>query len=126
MVKILIIEDNNAIRELTAELLELEGYSTFTASNGKIGLGQIRLHLPDLILCDIRMPEMDGLTLLQHLGQHPDLKRIPFIFFSSKSEKVDVNRGLDAGADAYLIKPFDMEELLASIGKCLSNKRLSK
>lgn len=126
MIRILIIEDDSTIRENTAELLELEGYSALTASNGRAGLEKIMNHLPDLILCDLRMPEMDGFTVLKHLGEHPNLKRIPFIFFSAKSEKVEVNKGMDAGADAYLTKPFELEDLLASIEKCLKEKRLSK
>ena len=92
MIKILIIEDDNAIRENTSELLELEGYSTLTASNGKIGLEKIKRHLPDLILCDLRMPEMDGFTVLKNLGQCTDMKRIPLIFFSAKSEKIDIKK----------------------------------
>lgn len=126
MIRILIIEDNSTIRENTAELLELEGYSTLTASNGRTGLEKIKLHIPDLILCDLRMPEMDGFTVLKHLGEQPGLKRIPFIFFSAKSEKKEVNQGIDAGADDYLTKPFELEELLASIEKCLKGKRLFK
>jgi len=123
MIKILIIEDDNAIRENTSEFLELEGYTTLTASNGKIGLEKIKLHLPDVILCDLRMPEMDGFTVLKHLGQFPNLKKIPFIFFSAKSEKMEIKIGMDAGADAYLVKPFEFEELLVCIEKCMNNKK---
>ncbi len=125
MVRILIIDDDKVIRENTAELLELEGYSTLTASNGMKGLEIIRLHLPDLILCDLRMPKMDGFAVLGHLGQHLELKRIPFIFFSAKSEKADVKAGIDAGAAGYLTKPFELKDLLASIEKCLNSKRLT-
>lgn len=124
MCRILIIEDDNTIRENTAELLELEGYTTLSASNGKKGLEIIRLQLPDLILCDLRMPEMDGFTVLRHLGKHPDLKRIPFIFFSAKSKKSDVKIGMDAGADGYLTKPFELKDLMASIEKCLQKQKL--
>ncbi|MGI9551710.1 MAG: response regulator transcription factor, partial [Aurantibacter sp.] len=120
MARILIIEDDVAIRENTAELLQLEGYSVLTASNGKKGLEKIIRFVPDLILCDLLMPEMDGFAVLKYLGEHPDLKRIPFIFFSAKSEKVDVRSGLGAGADDYLTKPFELEDLLASIEKCLT------
>ena len=125
MIRILIIDDDKVIRENTAELLELEGYSTLTASNGNTGLEKIMKHMPDLILCDLRMPEMGGFTLLGHLGQHLELKRIPFIFFSAKAEKADVKAGIDAGAVGYLIKPFELKDLLASIEKCLNSKRLS-
>ncbi|MCK5442712.1 MAG: response regulator [Maribacter sp.] len=125
MIRILIIEDDKVIRENTAELLELEEYSILTASNGRTGLEKIMKHMPDLILCDILMQEMDGFTVLKHLGEYSDLKRIPFIFFSAKSEKADVKAGIDAGAVGYLTKPFELEKLLASIEKCLNSKRLS-
>ena len=126
MIQILIIEDDRSIRENTAELLELEGYSTFTASNGKTGLEKIKLYSPDLILCDLRMPEMDGFTLLKHLGQHSDLKKIPFVFFSAKSEIVDIKMGMDAGADGYLTKPFELADLLSSVEKSLNRKKQVK
>lgn len=122
MASILLIEDFTDIREGTAELLELEGYSVITASNGKEGLEKIKHIPPDLIICDMRMPEMDGLTLLGHLGTHADLKKIPFIFYSAKSENSDVRTGLDAGADDYLVKPCELKELLASIKKCLLSR----
>lgn len=123
MIRILIIEDDKSIRENTAELLELEGYTTTTASNGKIGLEKINLCKPDLILCDLRMPEMDGFKLLKHLGENSNFKRIPFIFFSAKSEKMDIRMGIDAGADDYITKPFELEDLLAAIKKCLPNSK---
>jgi len=119
MIRILIIEDDKSIRENTAELLELEGYIALTATNGYTGLEKIKLQLPDLIICDLRMPEMDGFTLLRQLGEDSRYKRIPFIFFSAKSEKLEIQNGLDAGADDYLIKPFEFEDLLKSIEKCL-------
>ncbi len=125
MTRILIIEDDVIIRRNTAELLQLEDYVVTTASNGRTGLEKIMKHMPDLILCDLRMPEMDGFTVLGHLGQHLELKSIPFIFFNAKSEKVDVKAGIVAGAVGYLTKPFELEGLLASIEKCLNSKRLS-
>jgi CheY-like chemotaxis protein len=124
MKHILIIENDPTILSNTAELLELEGYHTFTATNGLEGLEMIHRSVPDLILCDLLMPEMDGFTLLKHLGEHPDLKRIPFIFFSAKSDKTAVHLGLRAGADDYLTKPFELETLLESIEKCLAKKKL--
>ncbi|MGB5429573.1 response regulator, partial [Eudoraea sp.] len=96
MARILIIEDDVNIRGNTAELLQLEGYLVTTASNGRSGLEKIGCENPDLILCDILMSEMDGFTVLGHVGQDPDLKRIPFVFFSAKSEKIDVKAGIDA------------------------------
>ncbi len=119
MSQILIIEDDMSIRSNTAELLELEGYLAVTAVNGLDGLKKIANCVPDLILCDMRMPEMDGLSLLAHLGQNENWKHIPFIFFSAKCEKIDIQKGLDSGADAYLTKPFELPDLLAAIERCL-------
>ncbi|MBT8184058.1 MAG: response regulator [Eudoraea sp.] len=124
MTRILVIEDDVTICGNTAELLELEGFLVTTASDGKIGLEKIRNKIPDLILCDLRMPQMDGFTVLKHLGEDPDLKRIPFIFFSAKSEKIDIRAGIEAGADDYVVKPFEFEELLRAIQKCLHKKQL--
>lgn len=124
MTRILVIEDDVTLCGNTAELLELEGYDVTVASNGKKGLQKIKLEIPDLILCDLRMPEMDGLTVLKHLGEDPELHRIPFIFFSAKSEKLDISAGIDAGADDYVVKPFEFDELLAAIEKCLQKQQL--
>jgi CheY-like chemotaxis protein len=94
MIRILLIDDHATILENTAELLDLEGYETITSSNGKEGLEKVIRMLPDVLLCDIPMPKMDGFTVLKRMGEHPDLKRIPFIFYSSKSEKSILNWGL--------------------------------
>ncbi len=125
MVTIVLIEDYTDILEGTAELLELEGYQVIMAKNGKEGLLIIKQTPPDLIICDVRMPEMDGLALLACLGLHADLKRIPFIFYSAKSEKKDIQKGLDAGANDYVVKPSELTDLLESIKKCLPVRKLS-
>lgn len=125
MARILIIEDDADIRSNTAELLEFEGFVVCTAANGKKGLDEIEKLVPDLILCDLRMPEMDGFEVLAHLGKCPDYKRIPFIFFSAKSEKVDIRTGINAGVDDYLIKPFELPDLLAAIQRCLFKGKVS-
>ena len=122
MIRILIIDDHATILENTAELLDLEGYETITASNGKEGLEKVIRMIPDVVLCDILMPKMDGFMVLKRMGEDPDLKRIPFIFFSSKSEKIDIELGLDSGADDYLTKPYELVDLLNSIEKCLLKK----
>lgn len=125
MISIMLVEDYVDILESTAELLRLEGYQVITAKNGKEGLETIKQSPPDLIICDVRMPEMDGLTLLATLGVHTDLKKIPFIFYSAKSEKSDIRAGLNAGADDYLVKPCDLKKLLASIKNCLQKRGIS-
>ncbi len=123
MKTILIVENDPTILSNTAELLDLEGYRTVTATNGRVGLEKIKVSPPDLVLCDVLMSEMDGFTLLKHLGEHPDLKRIPFIFFSAQCEKNKIELGLHSGADAYLTKPFELATLLESIEKCLAQKK---
>ena len=123
MVHILLIEDNVGVLDSTAELLELEGYKITTALDGKEGLDKIYDLRPDVIICDILMPEMDGLEVLKEIGKHPKFNRIPFIFISAKSEKGDIKNGLDMGADDYLTKPFELEDLLLSIVKSLHKRK---
>lgn len=114
--KILIIEDNFEIREGTAEILELTGgYDIITAENGKIGVDLANKHQPDLILCDIMMPELDGYGVLYMLGKFDTTKNIPFIFLTAKSERTDMRKAMEMGADDYLVKPFDDIELLNAI-----------
>ena len=113
---ILIIEDNLEIREGTAEILELTGsYNVLTAENGKIGVDLALKHIPDLILCDIMMPELDGYGVLYMLSKQESTMHIPFIFLTAKSERVDMRKAMEMGADDYLVKPFDDIELLNSI-----------
>ncbi|MFB0494751.1 CRP-like cAMP-binding protein/CheY-like chemotaxis protein [Mucilaginibacter sp. OAE612] len=119
---ILIIEDNTDIRESTAEILELSGYLVLQAGNGKIGVDLAIKHKPDLILCDIMMPELDGYGVLFMLSKSPETDNIPFIFLTAKAERVDFRRGMEMGADDYLTKPFDDIELLNAIDSRLSKK----
>ncbi len=121
MVTILLVEDNIAIRENTVELLEMEGYGVITAVDGEDGFAKVVEHRPDLVVCDILMPEIDGLALLGKLGKYPDLKKIPLILFSSKSQKSDIKDGMDAGAKDYIVKPADMTDLVSAIKRCLEN-----
>lgn len=120
MKTILIIEDDIVLRETTAEILELENYKVVTAPNGKRGVEQAKIMLPDLILCDIMMPEMDGYELLEILSKEEQTKRIPFIFMSAKTEIKDIRKGMDLGADDYLTKPVSEELLLSAIGSRLA------
>jgi CRP-like cAMP-binding protein len=119
---ILIIEDNNDIRESTAEILELTGYEVLQASHGKTGIELAQVHKPDLILCDIMMPELDGYGVLYMLSKNADTATIPFIFLTAKAERVDFRKGMEMGADDYLTKPFDDIELLNAIESRLQKK----
>lgn len=115
MKKVLLIEDDTALRENTAELLELSDYETITAANGKRGVQLAKNELPDIVVCDIMMPEMDGYGVLQTLAADPATQHIPFIFLSAKTEHKDIRKGMDLGADDYLTKPFEEEELISAI-----------
>ena len=109
---ILIIEDRPDLCQNIADILKLRNYSVLTAKNGNEGVNLALSSSPDLIICDIIMPELDGYGVLQILHQHPTTCQIPFIFLTSKSEQMDLKKGKDMGADEYLIKPFDGSELL--------------
>jgi CheY-like chemotaxis protein len=115
MKKILLIEDDIVLRENTAELLELSGYKVETASNGRAGVEVAKKYLPSLIVCDIMMPELDGYGVLESLSKNDITKYIPFIFLSAKTERQDIRKGMDLGADDYITKPFNEEELISAI-----------
>ncbi len=122
MTKILIIEDNNDIRENVTEILQLGGYEVYEADNGKTGTELAIKNLPDLILCDIMMDDLDGYGVLHLLSKHEATKTIPFIFMTAKSERADIRKGMELGADDYLTKPFDDTELLNAIETRLKKK----
>lgn len=126
MKKILLIEDDAVVRENTAELLELANYKVFTAANGKIGVAEAKKQLPDIILCDIMMPELNGYGVLQILSKEPETKHIPFIFLSAKTEHKDIRKGMDMGADDYIPKPFDESELFSAIESRLTRVAIIK
>ena len=115
MKKILLIEDNLEVRENTAEILSLADYEVVTAKNGKEGAELAQKILPDLVVCDIMMPELDGYGVLHILSKKPETARIPFIFLTAKAEKTDMRKGMALGADDYLTKPFDDTDLLNAI-----------
>jgi DNA-binding response OmpR family regulator len=115
MKKILIIEDNPEIRENTGEILSLAGYEVIAAENGRIGVELASKEGPDLIICDIMMPELDGYGVLHILSKKESTAGIPFIFVTAKTEKSDIRKGMELGADDYLTKPFDDTELLNAI-----------
>jgi CRP-like cAMP-binding protein/CheY-like chemotaxis protein len=112
---ILLIEDNTEVRENVAEILELADYQVRTAPNGREGVRLAKECLPDLVICDIMMPELDGYGVLHLLGKDPATAGIPFIFLTAKSEKNDYRKGMSLGADDYITKPFDDTELLNAV-----------
>lgn len=115
MKKILLIEDNKDVRENTAEILTLASYDVFTAKNGKEGVETAQKENPDLIICDIMMPVLDGYGVLHLLSKNEATSGIPFIYLTAKAERSEVRKGMDMGADDYLTKPFDSAELLSAI-----------
>src|SRR6185295_5550711 len=115
MQHILLIEDNKEVRENTAEILELAGYKVNTSSDGKKGVEQVNKSKPDLIICDIMMPVLDGYGVLHLLSKNADTVNIPFIFLTAKTERTDVRKGMEMGADDYITKPFDKIELLNAV-----------
>ncbi len=126
MKKILLIEDDTILRENTAELLELSNYDVVTAPNGKAGLETALTVIPDIIVCDIMMPELDGYGVLEGLSKQESTKYIPFIFLSAKTERKDVRKGMDLGADDYITKPFEEDELISAIESRLAKASILK
>jgi DNA-binding response OmpR family regulator len=126
MAKILLIEDDIVLRENTAELLELSGYDVLTASNGKVGLKLAKDKNPDIIVCDIMMPELDGYEVLNELSKNKKTNQTPFIFLSAKTEHNDVRKGMNLGADDYITKPFTEDELISAIKSRLAKASILK
>jgi CheY-like chemotaxis protein len=113
--KILVVEDISEILENTSEILELSGYTVVTAVNGNEGLRLAVSESPDLILCDIMMPQMTGSELLEELKKDISTKNIPFLFFTATAEKTEIQKGLASGAFDYIVKPFDPDYLVSVI-----------
>ncbi len=126
MYKILVIEDDNFLRCNISELLSSEGYIAEAAENGKIGLEKARNIIPDLIISDIMMPELSGFEVLEELQKDPNTAIIPFIFLTAKVERENLRKGMNLGADDYLSKPFDLENLLLTIEARLKRKEDNK
>lgn len=126
MKKILLIEDNKDVRENTAEILTLAQYKVITAENGKIGVEVAQKEKPDLIICDIMMPVLDGHGALHLLAKNEETASIPFIFLTAKAERNDFRKGMEMGADDYLTKPFDDVELLNAIESRLKKNEILK
>ena len=126
MKKILLIEDNEALRDNTAEILSLANYEVSTAENGKVGVEMAMANPPDLIICDIMMPVLDGYGVFQIISKNLELQHIPFIFLSAKSERNDLRKGMEMGADDYITKPFSDSELINAIRARLEKTKLLK
>lgn len=126
MRKILLIEDNVDVRENTAEILKLANCNVITANNGKIGVELAQKEKPDLIICDIMMPVLDGHGALHMLSKNEETSSIPFIFLTAKAERSDFRKGMEMGADDYLTKPFDDVELLNAIESRLKKNEILK
>lgn len=124
MKKILIIEDDTALRENTAEMLELLNYKTITAANGNSGIKLALQEQPDLIICDIMMPEIDGYGVLKALSLDTKTSKIPFIFLSAKTSYKEIRKGMDLGADDYLTKPFEEEELKNAVASRIAKAHI--
>jgi CRP/FNR family cyclic AMP-dependent transcriptional regulator len=126
MKTILLIEDNDDIRNNTAEILELSNYKVIVAEDGKIGVEKALEHTPDLIICDIMMPVLDGYGVLHAVHKNERIKNTPFIFLTAKTERGDFRKGMELGADDYITKPFDGTELLNAVDSRLKKLDLLK
>lgn len=126
MKTILLIEDNPDVRENTAEILELASYKVLQAENGKLGVEIAQQVKPDLIICDIMMPVLDGYGVIHLLNKSAETASIPFIFLTAKSERLDFRKGMEMGADDYISKPFDDVELLKAVESRLKKNEILK
>lgn len=124
MTKILVIEDDQFVRENILELLEAEEFAAVAAENGRAGVLLAQAEKPDLILCDVMMPELDGFGVLQELRYHEETATIPFIFLTAKADRIDLRQGMELGADDYLTKPFTRADILKAITTRLQKKTL--
>lgn len=115
MHKILVIEDEPQMRRNILTILEMENFEALGAENGRIGLEMIHASRPDLILCDVMMPELDGYGVLKAMRAEPAIAEIPFVFLTAKGEKADFRTGMNMGADDYLTKPVIVEDLLKAV-----------
>lgn len=123
MNKILIIEDDESLREQMCQVLRFEGFETIEAANGRLGVGAAINSVPDLVVCDIMMPELDGFGVLQALRDNPGTAMIPFIFLSALVASHDQRHGMEEGADDYITKPYKPEDLLGSVRRRLEKRK---
>ena len=123
MSHILVIEDDEQTRENLQLILEMEGYAVRSAANGRLGLAAVRTACPDLIVCDVGMPQLDGHGLLRELRADPATANVPFIFLTARGEREDQRQGMNMGADDYLCKPLDAEDFVAAVRARLQRQR---
>ena len=124
MKKILVVEDAQSLRKDILEMLGFEGYEAIGAENGLVGVEKARQEMPDLVVCDIMMPGLDGFGVLEELRRDPVTATIPFIFLTARTDRVDIRQGMGLGADDYLTKPFTASELLATVHARLEKRDL--
>ncbi|MBE9117025.1 response regulator transcription factor [Lusitaniella coriacea LEGE 07157] len=117
--QLLLIDDDPNLILLVKDYLEFRGYEVIAAENGREALEILEHHVPDMIICDVMMPEMDGYTLVEHVRKDPKISWIPVLFLSAKGQSQDRVKGLSTGADVYMVKPFEPEELVAQVESSL-------
>ncbi len=122
-VRVLVVDDDPVILELLRINFEIEGYEVLAATDGEQGLAKARDEEPDVVLCDIMMPRLDGIELVTRLRGDPRTAHFPIVLLSAKAQKVEVDRGLSVGADDYVTKPFDPLELLDRVNAVLAKSR---
>jgi DNA-binding response OmpR family regulator len=122
-VRVLVVDDDPVILELLRINFEIEGYEVLPATDGEQGLAKARDEEPDVVLCDIMMPRLDGIELVTRLRGDPRTAHLPVVLLSAKAQKVEVDRGLSVGADDYVTKPFDPLELLDRVNAVLAKSR---
>ncbi|UKO98208.1 response regulator [Nostoc sp. UHCC 0870] len=115
MEKILVIEDQEDIRSIVVEMLTQEKFNVLEAENGQVGIKLLQEEVPDLIICDIAMPKLNGYEVVTWSRENPETESVPFIFLTAKSSQIDIRQGIELGADDYLTKPFTRAELLGAI-----------
>ena len=125
MKRILLIEDNHSLREEIVNVLELEGFDVVTAENGRVGLERLQEGLPDVVLCDLMMPDMDGYETLQAIRSHPAMHTLPVILLTARDDETCKTKGAELGADDYVTKPFKIPELLRALEN-ISKKRVRR
>ncbi len=126
MNKILVIEDEKAVRNNILRMLKAEGFQAYGAENGTVGVKLAQAEFPELIICDVMMPELDGFGVLKELQKNRETALIPFIFLTAKADRSDLREGLELGADDYLTKPFEFDELLRAINARFNKQKLQQ